>query len=93
MWNRVNVPLLGLVENMSSFLPPGATEPIQLFPKGSLDSYLSEVGIAKLGEIPFHPHVAMGSEAGVPIVESDPGSAEAKAFAEIAAKIDTRFRP
>jgi ATP-binding protein involved in chromosome partitioning len=87
MWNRVNVPLLGVVENMAWFIPPGSTERVQLFPKGSLDSYLRERGIAKLGEVPFHSGVGLAGEAGIPIVESDPTSEEAKAFSNIAMKI------
>jgi ATP-binding protein involved in chromosome partitioning len=60
---------------------------MQLFPKGSMDNYLREHTIAKLGEIPFHPNVGRGGEAGIPVVESDPNGAEAKAFNEIAQKI------
>jgi ATP-binding protein involved in chromosome partitioning len=84
MWNRVGVKLFGVVENMSYFIPPGSSEKIQLFPKGSLDSYLKERGIRKLGEIPFHPSVGLSSEAGIPIVESDPSSDESKAFIAVA---------
>lgn len=87
MWARVSVPILGVVENMSWFIPPGSTEKMQLFPKGSLDSYLKERGIPKLGEVPFHPNVGRGGEAGIPIVESDPTSEEAKAFVAIAEKL------
>jgi ATP-binding protein involved in chromosome partitioning len=87
MWNRVSVPLLGVIENMSYFVTPGTGEKIQLFPKGSMDTYLRERGIAKLGEIPFHPNVGKGGEAGIPVVESDPGSDESKAFMAIAERI------
>jgi ATP-binding protein involved in chromosome partitioning len=86
MWTRVSVPLLGVVENMSWMVVPGGDR-IQLFPRGSMDNYLRERGIAKLGEIPFNPKVAVGSEAGVPIAESAPGSEEALAFAGVAQKI------
>jgi ATP-binding protein involved in chromosome partitioning len=81
------VPLLGVIENMSWFIPPGSTEKIQLFPKGSLDSYLKEKNLRKLGEVPFHPNVGKGSEAGIPIAESDPQSAESVAFREIAERL------
>lgn len=87
MWTRVSVPVLGVIENMAWFVPPGSTERMQLFPKGALDSYLGERDIAKLGEVPFHPNVGIGGEAGIPVVESDPESDEAKAFLEIAAKL------
>lgn len=87
MWTRVSVPILGVVENMSWFIPPGSTERMQLFPKGSLDKYLVERGIPKLGEVPFNPKVGMGSEAGIPVVESDPNSEESRAFMAIAEQL------
>ncbi len=86
MWARVSVPILGLVENMSWFVQPNG-ERMQLFPKGSMDTYLRERGIRKLGEIPFNPNVGKGGEAGIPIVESDSSSAEAAAFRSVAAEL------
>ncbi len=91
MWTRVNVPIIGIIENMSWFQAPGQSEKMQLFPKGSLDSYLAEKGFTKLGEIPFHPHVALGSEAGIPAVETQPDSLEGQAFFSIADQIRARF--
>ena len=87
MWSRVGVPMLGVVENMSWFVPPGSTERMQLFPKGNLEQFLRERGIKKLGEVPFTTKVAIGGEAGIPVSESDPQSEESKAFREIALKI------
>jgi ATP-binding protein involved in chromosome partitioning len=87
MWSRVSVPLLGVVENMSWMVVPGSEERIQLFPRGSMDTYLREKNIAKLGEIPFNPKVAVGSEAGVPVAESTPSSEESLAFKSVATKI------
>jgi ATP-binding protein involved in chromosome partitioning len=87
MWSRTAVPVLGVVENMAYMINPATEEKMQLFPKGEIDAYLDTKKIAKLGEVPFHPSVSLASEAGVPIVESHPQSAEAKAFFDIAAKI------
>jgi ATP-binding protein involved in chromosome partitioning len=84
MWNRVGVRNLGLVENMSYMLNPTSGEKIQLYPKGELDSYLSAKKIKKLVEVPFHPNVSVGSEAGVPIVESHAESPEAQAIFQLA---------
>lgn len=86
MWARVQVPLIGVVENMS-WLKAASGEKIQLFPKGQIDSWLSERGIAKLGEVPFNPSVGLGAEAGIPVVESDPASEESQAFSAIAGRI------
>lgn len=83
MWSRVSVPVLGVVENMSWMtLPSGDRVP--LFPRGQMDAWLRERGIRKLGEIPFNTTVAVGAEAGVPIVQSKPDSGESKAFTAVA---------
>jgi ATP-binding protein involved in chromosome partitioning len=87
MWARVSVPILGFIENMSYYIPPGQTEPVQLFPKGDLDRYAQEKGIPKLGEVPFHPSIGMGGEAGIPVIESAPNSGEAQAFRAIAKRL------
>ena len=89
MWNRVQVPILGMVENMAYMINPANGEKMQLYPKGELNAYLDSQKIKHLGEIPFHPNVSMGSEAGIPIVEAYPQSAEAQAFMSIAKAIST----
>lgn len=86
MFDQVNVPLLGVIENMSYMLGPNG-ERLQLFAKGDLDSYLDAKKINKLAVVPFHPHVGVSTEAGMPIVVSNPESAESLAFNEIAAKL------
>lgn len=86
MWSRVGTPMLGVVENMSYFIAPGG-ERVQLFPKGSLDKYLEEKGILKLGEIPFNPAVGLGAEAGIPIAHTHPESAETQAFKSVALRL------
>nr|BFD58838.1 hypothetical protein CKG001_09450 [Bdellovibrio sp. CKG001]BFD62263.1 hypothetical protein BdHM001_09440 [Bdellovibrio sp. HM001]BFD67818.1 hypothetical protein HAGR004_28400 [Bdellovibrio sp. HAGR004] len=87
MYARVNVPLLGLVENMAYMINPANGEKMQLFPKGEIDSYAESKGINKLGEIPFNPSVGMACEAGIPIVEANSNGAEAQAFMKIAEEI------
>ncbi|CAN5423371.1 hypothetical protein BH10BDE1_BH10BDE1_28550 [soil metagenome] len=87
MWARVQVPVIGVIENMSWMIVPGTNEKIQLFPKGQMDSWLSERGIPKIGEVPFHASVGLGGEAGIPVVESDPTSEESKVFVAIAGRL------
>lgn len=88
MFDQVNIPLLGIVENMSYMLAPGGSgERIQLFPKGDLNSFLDAKKIPKLSEIPFNPMVGVATEAGMPIVVSNPASVEAKAFAALAERV------
>lgn len=87
MFERVAVPLLGMVENMAYMINPINGEKMQLFPKGEMDSYASAKGIKKLGEVPFNPSVGMACEAGIPIVEANANGAEAKEFMKIADQI------
>jgi ATP-binding protein involved in chromosome partitioning len=79
MFNQVNIPLLGVIENMS-YLRGEDGSRTQLFPRGELDSYLDVKKILKLGSIPFHPSVGLASEAGIPVVLGNPDSIEAAAF-------------
>ncbi len=62
MFERTNVPLLGVVENMSYLKNPSG-ETVQLFPRGELDAFLDIKKIKKLGKIPFYPDVGLSSEA------------------------------
>lgn len=87
MFARVNVPLLGMVENMSYMINPANGEKMQLFPKGEIDAYAQSKGINKLGEVPFNPSVGLACEAGIPIVEANSNGAEAQAFMKIAEEI------
>lgn len=87
MFERTGVKIAGMVENMSYMLNPATQEKIQLYPKGEMNSFLDSKKIAKLSEIPFHPSVSLASEAGVPIVESHPTSAESMAFKDLAKKL------
>lgn len=87
MFERTGVKIAGIVENMSYMVNPANGEKIQMFPKGELNSYLDAKKLTKLVEIPFNPSVSMGSEAGVPIVESHPTGAETACFNELALKV------
>ena len=89
MWERVNVPILGLVENMSYMLNPITGDKIQMFPKGELGAYLDSKKIPSLSEIPFNPSVGLACEAGIPIVESHTQGIEGQAFISLAEKLMT----
>ncbi len=92
MFKEIQIPLLGVVENMSYFKPSNQTDPIYLFPKGQLDFYLKENKIEKLIQIPFHPDVGLCAESGVPTLESNKDSDEGRAFMELADKVHRRFK-
>lgn len=87
MFERTQVKIAGVVENMSYMINPVNNEKMQLFPKGELESYLVNKKISKLVEIPFNSNVSLGSEAGIPIVESYSDSSESNAFSELARKV------
>ena len=87
MFEKTKTKHLGLVENMAYFKPNEDSEPIQLFPKGDLDTYIEAKGIQKLVQIPFQPKIGLSAEVGIPVVHSDPESEEAKAFITLADRI------
>lgn len=87
MFERTNIKIAGCVENMSYMINPVNQEKMQLFPKGEIDSYLASKNIAKLAEIPFNPAMSLGSEAGIPLVESYSNSIESSEFKNLAKKI------
>ena len=87
MFDKINVPNIGVVENMAYFIPPGSTEKVNLFPKGEMEGFLKAKNIPKLAEVPFNTSVSLSSEAGIPITESSPEEAEAQAFMELAKKV------
>ncbi|MEK6772813.1 MAG: Mrp/NBP35 family ATP-binding protein [Bdellovibrionota bacterium] len=88
MFQRVNIKIFGLIENMSYYIHPASREKMHLFPKGELDSYLQSHNLTKLGELPFHPQIALASEAGIPLVESHNDSYEAQEFLRMADDLD-----
>ncbi len=83
MFRQIRIPVIGAVENMS-YMRDSRGEKIELFPRGGIDSYLKERKIKKLASIPFHPHVGISCEAGVPLLESHPDSEEGKAIVLLA---------
>ena len=86
MFHQIQIPLIGVVENMS-YMRDASNQKISLFPKGQIDVYLKEKKINKLASIPFHPHVGLSCEAGVPLLESHPDSEEGEAVLSLAEKV------
>ena len=85
MFRRVNVPMIGVVENMAYFELPGGDR-TSIFPKGELEDYLKKENLKKLGEVPLSPQIAQACEVGVPLFYK-PDSLQAKIFGEIADRI------
>jgi ATP-binding protein involved in chromosome partitioning len=87
MFEKLNVPVFGLVENMSYFVCPHCSERTDIFGTGGAEAMADELGIDFLGAIPLHTDIRAAADAGVPIVESQPESPVAAAFGRIAQRV------
>jgi len=87
MWQRVEVPVIGLVENMSGFVCSSCGHHEEIFLRGGGRRLAARAGIAFLGEIPLHPSVSRAGDEGTPIVVRDPESKVAEIFAGVASAV------
>jgi ATP-binding protein involved in chromosome partitioning len=87
MFQRVGVPVLGIVENMSYFACPHCGKPTPLFGSGGGARLAAELGVPLLGEIPLYPKVMSGGDEGAPIVDAEPDSPAARALAATATRV------
>ncbi|MCU0253848.1 MAG: Mrp/NBP35 family ATP-binding protein [Acidobacteria bacterium] len=84
MFRKVEVPVLGLVENMAWFECPHCHERTDIFGRGLVDRAAAEQAVPVLGRIPIDPQVVAESDAGVPVVSARPESAAGRAYTAIA---------
>ncbi|HEV2563414.1 MAG TPA: Mrp/NBP35 family ATP-binding protein [Rhizomicrobium sp.] len=84
MFRKTQVPILGIVENMSTFFCPSCGHETQIFGHGGARATAAELDAPFLGEIPLVPSIRETSDAGTPIVALRPESREAQAFLDIA---------
>jgi ATP-binding protein involved in chromosome partitioning len=87
MFQRVNVPVLGVVENMSWLECEKCGTRTPLFGAGGGRRLAGSLGVPLLGEIPLHPPVRVGGDEGVPIVDAEPDSQAARALTAAAQRI------
>ena len=87
MFRRVNVPVLGIVENMSYFQCPECGTRADIFGHGGARHEAERQGVPFLGEVPLHIEIREKSDAGLPVVATDPDGAHAKTYREIAARV------
>jgi ATP-binding protein involved in chromosome partitioning len=87
MFDKVMIPIVGLVENMSYFICDGCNKEHDIFSRGGAKQAAERFQIPFLGEIPITPALREGGDAGVPILIQDPKSPVSKSFLEIAAKL------
>lgn len=87
MFEQMEVPVLGVVENMSTFACPHCGEESHIFGHGGAAETAGNIGASFLGEIPLHMDIRRLADAGTPIVSEDSSSLAAKAYSAIAEKI------
>ena len=87
MFRKVNVPVLGIVENMSYFICRHCGEREEIFGHGGGRKTAGMLGVPFLGEVPIDPKVVVGGDTGEPIVASDPTAPASLAFKELARQV------
>jgi ATP-binding protein involved in chromosome partitioning len=92
MFTRVNVPVLGIVENMSYFQCPHCGTRSDIFGHGGARLEAEKLGVAFLGEVPLHMDIRATSDAGTPLVDSEPKSEHADIYRAIAAAVKDRLK-
>ncbi|CAN5136827.1 Mrp/NBP35 family ATP-binding protein [soil metagenome] len=87
MFSKVNVPVLGIVENMSYFQCPECGTRSDIFGHGGARHEAERLGVPFLGEVPLHMSIRAMSDAGTPVVESEPDGPHAAIYRAIGAKV------
>lgn len=93
MFKRVNVPVLGVVENMSYFQCPSCGTRSDIFGHGGARAEAQRLGVPFLGEIPLHMSIREKSDAGLPVVATEPDGPHATIYRDIAAKVRDQLKP
>jgi ATP-binding protein involved in chromosome partitioning len=86
MFRKVDVPVLGIIENMSTFVCPKCGERSDIFGHGGAELEAEKLAIPFLGGIPLHMSIRVTSDAGLPIVATAPASPEARIYQDIAVR-------
>jgi ATP-binding protein involved in chromosome partitioning len=87
MFRKVNVPVLGIIENMSYFICPSCGENSHIFGHGGAEAEAKKLGLPFLGKIPLEMEIRATADAGTPIVASQPDSSHAEAYRRIASTL------
>jgi len=87
MFERVGVPVLGVVENMSGFTDPETGRRFELFSSGGGQRLAEEIGVPLLGSVPLQPRLAELADAGQPVLVAAPSSPAAASLREIAVQL------
>jgi ATP-binding protein involved in chromosome partitioning len=91
MFQKVEIPILGIVENMAYYTCPACGHHDEIFSRGGGKRLAQELDVEFLGEIPIDTRIRFGGDSGVPIVEAMPDSVHAQTFMDIASKAALRI--
>ena len=87
MFQKINIPLLGMIENMSTYCCPKCGNEAEIFGHGGAEAEAKKIGAPFLGRLPLTLDIRMASDQGAPIVAMKPESAEAERFREMAREL------
>jgi len=87
MYQKLNIPTLGIIENMSHFICPNCNHESDIFGHGGGQQMAEQLGVAFIGRIPIYQPIREGGDNGVPLVMGEPNSAAAKAFMAAAERV------
>ncbi len=91
MYKKLNIPTLGVIENMSYYVCPGCEQESDLFGKGGGVQVAEELNIPFLGQIPLYTPIRVGGDTGAPIVTADSESPGGQAFLKVAERAVERL--
>jgi ATP-binding protein involved in chromosome partitioning len=92
MFRQVEVPVLGIIENMSYFICPHCGDSHGIFGHGGAKEEAERIGVPFLGGVPLHQDIRTNSDAGTPIIISDPEGEHAKTYNQITENILERIK-
>ena len=92
MFRQLNIPIFGIIENMSGFTCKHCGEETAIFKEGGGERLARELGVPFLGSIPLDPEIMLSGDEGIPVLEKGTTSVASQAFISIAAKVDQQAR-
>jgi ATP-binding protein involved in chromosome partitioning len=87
MYQKLNIPTLGLIENMSHFICPSCRHESDIFGKGGGETLAEELSVPFLGRIPIYEPIRIGGDTGVPITVGEKNSPAAESFRKVAERL------
>ena len=87
MYEKLNIPTLGIVENMSYYACSNCHHESDIFGFGGGEQIAKTMNVAFLGRLPVYPPISFGSDRGIPLVIAEPDSAAGRAFGQVAARV------